>query len=466
MSFTTGLGMPTMLGRTEYYINSQNTGTPINQWSANTYLMLSFDKSGSMNDVIPAVTAVVDCDYCGSGSAAGGDCVKAVNCLRADLQDYYATGATEEAGNANAATNGKDAYEAHVAYRALGNEQFITFFENYYPARSLDADTTAFANHTTWEAFGDANTVDNIVFLTVANEAKPGSPLHHDTKYHRSLFGGPFTAEVTAVVDGATSSSTTFTSVDEYGDGTGGTVGDKLTHIGAAGYSGNNSFRMKLTARSSGGTITGTPHITNTSGNDVTLSAAHSFLDEEVLTFQVTNAGIDMSVNDMPNYKSDIKILRESVQLGDVDYTSGLHGFTYAPGKGLSGIKESSGQEPSLHWIHIDPGGDGNGERVTGGTSAAHPRGPVGDNSNSPGALYTGPQLHLIEGLTQGLGPYDETSIGGLNYSVNDWNTMISAWNNKSNTFTPITFYEQSGNSSQAFWYNEMKLAIGIGMNL
>ena len=66
MGFTTGLGMPTMMGLPEYYIDDEQ----VNQWDENTYLNLSFDYSGSMNTIIAPIIAVVDGVYCGSGSAA------------------------------------------------------------------------------------------------------------------------------------------------------------------------------------------------------------------------------------------------------------------------------------------------------------------------------------------------------------------------------------------------------------
>ena len=479
MSFTTGLGHPTMLSRTNYYINNQNPGTPINNWNANTYLLLSFDASGSMDDIMPVIRDVVDCAYCASGTAAGGDCVQATNCLRVDLQDKYATGGIEGAPdyNSNTATNGKDAYEAHVAYRVLGNEQFLTWFQNYYPARDISDFNAAFANHLTWEAFGNANTVDNLMFITVGNEAGPsGGSQNYNERYHRNLFGGPITVTRTATVNGATSNSTTFTSDDTYGNG-GGEENEKLTGAGALGHAtyadvigtgSNNAFRMFLTGRSSGDPINSNAYITAISNGsaNVTLSAAHSFFDDEVLTFTLYNPGIDMTATPMPDYKIDVRQMRESITFGtNVDYSDGLHGSGFAPGKGLSGLKAGSGQEPSIHWAHIDPGaGSALTMRITNGVVADAPQGPKANNGNAPGTNYTGPQRHAIEGTLQGIGIYGNDS--GTNHSLNDWNTVISSWNGKSNTFSVIPLLDASDNTSQAFWYNEIKQAIQIGMNI
>ena len=477
MAFTTGLGHPTMLSRTNYYINTENPGTPINQWDPNTFLFFSFDSSGSMGTIIPVIKNVVDCTYCASGSAAGGDCVKATNCLRCDLQDFYATGGIEGAPdyNANDATNGKDDYEAHVGYRIVGDEQFLTWFQNYYPARNTTSAFAAFANHTTWEAFGSAKTVNNLMFITVGNEAGPsGASQHYNKRYHRNLFGGPETAVVTATVNGATTNAAAFTSTESYGDDGAGLENEKLTSAGNLGHAtdndgigtgSDNAFRMFLTARSSGGAINGTPYITACSGTGVTLSTTHSFVDGETLTFTLFNPGIDMTAAPMPNYKTDVRQMRESLTLGtNVDYSDGLHDFaTYSPGKGLSGIKATSGQEPSIHWVHIDPGGT-DGARITNGTNSNKPHGPKANNGNAPFTSYTGPQRHAVEGTKQGIGIYGNDS--GTNHSLNDWNALISPWNGKFNTFSVIPLINESANASQTFWYNEIKNAISIGITI
>ena len=62
MGFTTGLVSSIGLGIPHYYIDSGG-----NQWDANTYCTIIFDSSGSMDNVITALT-----DAMGGGEGGGG----------------------------------------------------------------------------------------------------------------------------------------------------------------------------------------------------------------------------------------------------------------------------------------------------------------------------------------------------------------------------------------------------------
>ena len=120
MGFTTGLVSSIGLGVPHYYIDSGG-----NQWDANTYCTIIFDSSGSMANVITALTDAMGGDYFSSGSASGGDGVKNTDSIRSTVQDYYATGGIEGSPdyNTNNATNGKTEFEKHVQMVSIGNEQ-------------------------------------------------------------------------------------------------------------------------------------------------------------------------------------------------------------------------------------------------------------------------------------------------------------------------------------------------------
>lgn len=478
MGFTTGLGMPTMMGLPEYYIDDEQ----VNQWDENTYLNLSFDFSGSMNTIIAPIIAVVDGAYLASPG------VKASNSLRALLQDFYATGVTEENGNTDATTNGKDEYEDHVGFRVVNNERYLTWFENYYPARNgaSAAASVSFANHQKWVTLAGSNTISNIVQITLSNENRPqylAAQAYGDGYYHRSHFGSPINVDVTCTVDGATSSSATFVSDTAYGDGTGGTVRDELTFHNHPDYfpscpSGckGNMHPFKLHARSSGGSITANTLIKlinidvggGEDGKTVTLdNADHSFVDGETLTFRVSNPGWD-NTDVMTNWSTDVVALRESLLSGDVT-TNSIHGVSYDPGGGLSGIA-STGQYPSIHYIHIDPGGDGS-IPVTGLSGSSKPDGPQPDPANyDPGGGLpdqTASQRVVSEGLHQGLGEFGaDTSDSNKNKSLNDYEFLASTWNGKVNTFVPLILDSKSAETSGSYWYGQLHAAITIGMTI
>lgn len=69
---------------------------------SNTYIVIWFDNSGSMNSTEDDLNSMKNAAYSNS------------NGLRKLLQDFYATGNTEGSGNTNTATNGADLYNAKV----------------------------------------------------------------------------------------------------------------------------------------------------------------------------------------------------------------------------------------------------------------------------------------------------------------------------------------------------------------
>jgi hypothetical protein len=471
MGFVAGLGVPTGMGVPTYFISDE---VDDNQWDQHTYLQLVFDRSGSMNAIIPPIISVCNKAYCGSGSAGGGDCVKASNSLRATLQDFYATGATEESGNADAATNGSTAYDAHVAWRVSQDERYLTWFHNYTSYRDPGSYNAGagFATYAHWEDFAATTTINHIVCVSLCNESRPSNDIPSHL-YHRHHFGDPHAEDVTCTVDGATTTNADFVSDTAYDTAAGECY--ELTHFSAS--SGGNSIPMYLQARSSGGSITAGTKINNINvagdGKTVTLSNAdHSFVDGETLTFRVTNPGWD-NTDVMVHWSRDVSDLRQSLATGAVDYSSathqginvsGIHGSNsvLAPENGMSGIG-NTGQYPSIHWIHVDAGSVSDpGANVT-GLSAPCPVGPQQDPANyDPGGglpLQNASQRILSEGAKQGLGDF-------ANYSLSDYNELLNAWNGKNNTFVPVILHNQSGNTSESYWYAQLISAISLGMTI
>ncbi len=173
MGFTTGLVSSIGLGIPHYYIDSGG-----NQWDANTYCTIIFDSSGSMDNVITALTDAMGGDYFSSGSAAGSDGVKNTDSIRSTVQDYYATGGIEGSPDYNTdnATNGKTEFEKHVQMVSLNSERSayqlgLPYRYNSgatWPASPLSA--TDFS-HT------DFVTPSNFIQVVVCNESAAG---YHD----------------------------------------------------------------------------------------------------------------------------------------------------------------------------------------------------------------------------------------------------------------------------------------------
>ena len=183
------------MGLQHYYIDEKG-----NPWDANTYAMFVFDSSGSMNDIISPLTSAMNGAYFSSGSAAAGNGVKSTTSLRAELQDVYATGGIEGAPDYNTdnATNGKDAYNAHVSFQNLGDENWVSWLQNHYKGSSQIQ---------TWKQLGDANEVSNVVIVAVINESKPAASVQDSDGYHWTQYGAEtdadFVMTVTNVVTGA-----------------------------------------------------------------------------------------------------------------------------------------------------------------------------------------------------------------------------------------------------------------------
>ena len=170
MGFVAGLGVPTGMGVPTYYVDGGG-----NAWDANTYATIVFDNSGSMGQVITAMTNAAIGPYFSSGSAAGGDGVKNVDSLRSQLQDLYASGDIEGAPayNTNNATNGKREFEKHVQVVSL-SESSVQYMS--YPYSYNSGATWPASPQINYTGYHNANfiTPSNFVQVVVCNESNSG----------------------------------------------------------------------------------------------------------------------------------------------------------------------------------------------------------------------------------------------------------------------------------------------------
>ena len=137
-----------------------------------TYIMLVFDGSGSMDDAVPALQTMAGGSYFQSGSTT----VKNPNTLRAVLQDFYATGQTELQGNTDSSTNGADAYNSHVYLLIENSEKTWAMLANSSSLQFRNSSDTVLSSSRTGfdTASGkDFEDADNIITMVFQDESTP-----------------------------------------------------------------------------------------------------------------------------------------------------------------------------------------------------------------------------------------------------------------------------------------------------
>jgi len=436
MGFTTGMISGAEAGTPHYYIDSEG-----NQWDANTWVNFHFDSSGSMNNIITPLTNAMTGAYFSSGSASAGNGVKSTTSLRAELQDLYATGGIEGAPdyNTNNATNGKDAYDAHVNHRNEDDERWLTWSNTHY------LNTGGFVSNQTWNNLGNNNTVSNIIQVFVINESKGGYPNNRrGGGYYSTPWGVPFTGTLTKVVQATTTSSTDVvlsntTGLVKTSDNYDGVVFEPFAE------------HMKLTAVNAG-SLSGTPTITNISSNTVTLSSAQSFAAGTQLTFSMTSFGFN-STNGSFHYSSPDS---HSTYATDIVGARNVLGL----GTGIKDIFTNSGQKPSITYIIIDAG-TGTTTRVSALNGVGN--GVVGNAHNGPGGLNAS-QRHVQEGVIEGKLTFHATRTDGNNRSLNDFENLTS-WNDKTNMLHLVALTNQSQNTSQSYWKDQLRAALQLNVS-
>ena len=137
-----------------------------------TYIMLVFDGSGSMDAAVPNLQTMAGGSYFQSGSTT----VKNPNTLRAVLQDFYATGQTELQGNTDSTTNGADAYDSHVYLLIENSEKTWAMLANSSSLQFRNSSDTVLGSSrtgfdiTSGKDFEDA---DNIITMVFQDESSP-----------------------------------------------------------------------------------------------------------------------------------------------------------------------------------------------------------------------------------------------------------------------------------------------------
>jgi formylglycine-generating enzyme required for sulfatase activity len=111
--------------------------TPLVQFNRDTFILVTFDSSGSMSGAEPEILAALSGGYFKSGSTTE----RNPESLRAILQDFYATAGTEFSGNTNPATNGRDEYDKKVKFLANGSERHWEYIRNAYGTGGLGVGT-------------------------------------------------------------------------------------------------------------------------------------------------------------------------------------------------------------------------------------------------------------------------------------------------------------------------------------
>ena len=137
--------------------------------SPNTYIMIIFDNSGSMDGTLSPLNTMATGEYTNPSS------------LRNTLQDFYATGETQNNGNLDKNTNGSNTYDKHVFLLQADSERTFKFLANKGTMYSTDGNfdlitRTGFST----EEGKDFENADNIIIFVFQDEAENG--------YHTSTF--------------------------------------------------------------------------------------------------------------------------------------------------------------------------------------------------------------------------------------------------------------------------------------
>ena len=95
-------------------------------FNRDTYILVTFDTSGSMSGAEPQIRAALSGSYFKPGSTTE----RNPESIRAVLQDYYATAGTEFEGNTDPATNGRDQYDIKVRFIEDPSERHWEYIRN------------------------------------------------------------------------------------------------------------------------------------------------------------------------------------------------------------------------------------------------------------------------------------------------------------------------------------------------
>jgi len=137
-----------------------------------TYIMLVFDGSGSMDAAVPNLQTMAGGSYFTSGSTT----VKNPDTLRAVLQDFYATGQTQAQGNTDSTTNGSDAYDSHVYLLIENSEKTWAMLANNSSLTWRNSSDGVLGSSRTGFGVASGNDfadADNIITMVFQDESSP-----------------------------------------------------------------------------------------------------------------------------------------------------------------------------------------------------------------------------------------------------------------------------------------------------
>ena len=486
MGFTTGMISGGEAGTPHYYIDDGG-----NQWDANTYAMFVFDNSGSMNDIITPLTNAMTGNYFSSGSAAGQDGVKSTTSLRAELQDLYATGGIEGAPdwNTDDSTNGKNAYNEHISFQSLPDEDWLNWTTRHYKGSNLTQ---------TWKQLGDANEVSNVVIVAVINESKPAVGVQDTDGYHWTQFGAEaekdFTMTVTNVVGGSYPSTTylfneTQIVAPEHGNNPSSpnykfdAIVTDSSNLNIKSYSSYDQYVYSAIDPSGNNVLSGTnvkPTAYATNNHSVTFDTAQNWPNGTVVTLRIKSYGYYTKRSDafgsstsdpnmyfmhdpanFPNYRNSVTLARTGLS------GTTQNGMAYNVTDGFYGIKDtgpSNNNRPSLSIVVVDAGQNGgpysnNFANIGGYVSGnVYNQGPRDFTDNGPGNM-TAQQMHTQFGVIEGRDQMHQDRTDSNNYSLNDLNDLLS-WNGKQNSIQATVLFRKNRESSTSYWKNQLRSAL------
>jgi ribosomal protein L31 len=130
-----------------------------------------------MNDIVVPIQNALSGAYFSSGDAANQNGVKSTTSLRAELQDFYATGGIEGSPdwNTNNATNGKNEFNKHCTFISVLGEQTVASIDRMGSNSIVTTNEIANGNANTLRSMGHSDfiTPSNFINIQVCNESHP-----------------------------------------------------------------------------------------------------------------------------------------------------------------------------------------------------------------------------------------------------------------------------------------------------
>ena len=484
MGFTAGITSSMGMGTPHYYIDDDG-----NKWDANTYAMFIFDSSGSMDAIITPLTNAMNGAYFSSGSAANQNGVKSTTSLRAELQDVYATGGIQGAPdwNTDNSTNGADAYNAHVSFQSIGDEDWLNWTTVHYKGNGAQQ---------TWATLGANNEVSNVVMVLVINESKPGVGVANDG-YHYTQYGAETDGDFVATVVSGSGTNYTMDTIT-YNDNSNNTarfgVVSQTENPNTQASSSYDMFVASAVDSSGNDVLNGYVGIVShgtAAQKTIELTASQNWPVDTVVTFRIRAYGYYTTVGDInsaqstasygtlggpsgqfytsdpdnfQNYRNSVSKARSSLSgqtENGVQYNNGF--------RSMLNTGPNSDNSPSLTMVVLDAGLNGspfpNGNASQGNyvSGNANIHGPRNFSDTGPGNM-TAQQMHTQYGVIEGRDNMHATRTDSNNYSLDDMSDLLS-WNGKSNLLTATVLNRKNKETSVQYWKDQLRAALQLNLS-